>query len=105
MGIGASLTIWVVFVPSLTVAVTFITPEVIFARVIPINVVWVLLATTAPTSTGDVPTALSVLFLNVFAIIYPNAIAIATPVPAESNPVPAASQVIPPVLPERAVKT
>jgi hypothetical protein len=55
--------------PSFTVTVTDITEEVILATVIPIRVVCVLDATTAPTSTGLVPTDRKVLFLNVFAML------------------------------------
>jgi hypothetical protein len=45
-----------------------ITDDTRFATVIPISVVCVLEATTAPTSVAPVPTDLSVLFLNVFAM-------------------------------------
>ena len=49
-------------------SITEITEDTRFAIVIPINVVSVLLATTAPTSVGDVPTDCNTLFLNAFAI-------------------------------------
>lgn len=68
-------------------ALTVMGDDVVLATVMPITVVWVADAAVTKT-TGDVPTFLAVYRVNVFVAIlfpYPNAMDIATAVPAGST--------------------
>ena len=65
-------------------ALTVIGDVVVFAKDKPMMVVWVEEATVT-TVAAEVPTSLFKYRVNVFAMIYPNAIAIATAVPAGST--------------------